>query len=628
MVRFERTGPHWASYLLATISLLILLLAIDGAYVAYQTRSALRLTADYLGRARSSLSSGDVDGARRQATAAGRAAQSAREAAGRPSFSVGSYLPLVNRDLEAVAAITRAAEESANAALAGASVAEELGLSPDGLLPAIYAAGRVDIDAIERASPFAAAAEDALTRAEEALATPGPVSFGAVRDALNEARVAVADARRSATRARLGFSVVPTLLGSDEPKRYMLAFQALGEARATGGLIGLAGVLSAEQGQLELRSVSPILELFPEPLDEVDAPDWFRASYHRQAALNQIQQANVSPHLPAVSEVLLNMFEQAQGVALDGVIMIDGVTLSQMLTAMGPIESAFFDEPITAENAIDVILRESYLRFEDEQTQNQFLADVVQQFWKRVASGDVDPAALASAVPDALATQHLKLYVADPDAQVELTELGAAGAYPSRAPYPQMVFHNNYGVNKVDYFLHRSIETDVVLTEDGNADVTVTATLENQAPEGPPSLLIGGSRVKPGVNRMLLSFQLPEGADQATIEVDGVAQLGQRWVEETSSVVSTVLEIGPGRSREVVVTYFLSGAFDPRLSEPSFEMNLLPQTTVNPDNVSWVVTSPPGYDIMAALGGQLRGDLAMGDGVLEEPLTIRIDMSR
>jgi hypothetical protein len=48
---------------------------------------------------------------------------------------------------------------------------------------------------------------------------------------------------------------LPALLGLDWPRRYRWAFQTGAEARATGGLIGLNGVLVADQGHLQLSGL-------------------------------------------------------------------------------------------------------------------------------------------------------------------------------------------------------------------------------------------------------------------------------------------------------------------------------------------------------------------------------------
>ena len=602
----------------------------DGVHAVFQIRSSLTLAQGYLMEAGNSLASGDVGSAGRLADAAKGAARLALGAVERPSFTVASYLPRVRKDIQAIAVLALVSDRAADAGIAVSAAGEEIGLSDEGPLAALYQEGRIDVDALTNVQPFLERAEEELVEAEEALSLVGSVNVDQLSVAIGETRSAVRKALTRARTARVISSLVPKILGAQGPRRYMLAFQALGEARATGGLLGLIGTVEADSGVLELGPVAPVLDIFPEPLKRpVDAPAWFRASYERQAALHQIQQANVSPNFPVVSDVLLEMVEARQGVTLDGVLMMDPFALQGFLTAMEPIRSGLLDTELNGSNAAKVILHDSYLAFETEEEQNEFLADVVQKFWARIQGGTLDPAVLGDSLRAAASSGHLKVFVSDEAAQESVESLGAAGGYPLTEANPQIVFQNNYGVNKVDYFSNRSIVTDIELTEDGNAEVTVSATIENRAPSGPPSLLIGdGSTLAPGMNRSLISFQLPEGAGQVEMRVGSTVRRPQQWAEDEAQVYSTVLNIPPLGSREVKLSYFLSEAFDPRSSEPSFEMTLLPQTTVNPDIISWRVTAPPGYDIMEVLGGQLGGDRAVGDGVLEEPLTIRIDMAR
>lgn len=623
-----RRRPRARSYVAATATILVGVFLADGAYAAAQVRSGLQLAADYLTEARQSLSAGEADAALDQARAALASTQRARASISRPSFALGSYLPFISEDVKAVGMISLASEEAASAAIAGATAASSIGLSGEGVLPSILDQGTVDLDALEAASPFVIQADDALNQASEVLAEPVSPRVEIIAAALNDARTLIDEARVSTSKAVDVFDTLPPLLGADKTQRYLLAFQALGEARATGGLIGLVGTLEARSGTLTLADVSPVQEVFPEPLTaSVDAPLWFRASYERQAALRQIQQANVSPNLPVVGDVLLNMIEEQQGRSLDGILMMDPVALQGFLSPMDPIRSESFAAELNGSNAAQVILHDSYLEFESEAEQNAFLADVVDQFWQRVTDGSFDPVGFAASLDEVSASGHLKMYVREPSLQESLASLALTGGYPVDVPNPQMVFHNNYGVNKVDYFLHRAVHTEVELTDDGNAEVTVTARLENQASASPPSLLIGdGGVVPPGVNRALLSFQLPETATQIELENEG--QEPQRWVEDRYPVMSTLLRIPPGGTTEVTVTYFLPAAFDITAPNPSFFLALLPHTSVNPDTVSWQITPPPGFSIASSPGSTLGEEGAQGEALLERLLAIRMDMTR
>src|SRR5918994_6691307 len=101
----------------------------------------------------------------------------------------------------------------------------------------------------------------------------------------------------------------------------------------------------------------------------------------------------------------------------------------------------------------------------------------------RHSSGDVD---LVTGVGAAASTSHLKVYSRDDATQDKLEELGVDGDFTDAGPNVQMVFTNNYGPTKLDYFLHRSIDTSIALQAQDEARIRTTVTLTNTAPADVP----------------------------------------------------------------------------------------------------------------------------------------------
>ena len=175
------------------------------------------------------------------------------------------------------------------------------------------------------------------------------------------------------------------MLGGGGERRYLLSFQAPGEARGTGGLAGLVGVLETNPGRLELGDVLPYQDLGPSRIRNVEAPDWFEASYGPQQALTEWPQANVSPNHPVVADVLLDMYEAARGERLDGVLTMDPITLAYLMEGIGSIETRRPEMVLDSSNAADVLLHDSYTDFETPEEQNFFLGEVVDGFWSRLS---------------------------------------------------------------------------------------------------------------------------------------------------------------------------------------------------------------------------------------------------
>jgi hypothetical protein len=200
-------------------------------------------------------------------------------------------------------------------------------------------------------------------------------------------------------------------------------------------------------------------------------------------------------------------------------------------------------------------------------------------------------------------------------------------------PNVQMVFHNNYGVNKVDVFLQRSVATSVQITPTGEANVTTDVVLSNSASGDPPSLLLGdGSVTGVGTNRMLLNLLAPEGSSIDSLTVDGKKRRALIYAEEDGLQVAwDVVEVEPGGEARVSLTYTVPNAVS--FSETRgeyFAMTLLPQALSRPDAFSLRVEPPPGFRITTAEGfgavNTSEGVRAVAEGVLTEKRSFVVEL--
>lgn len=580
---------------LGVVCFLVLLVG-DGLYAVSNLRGALETGATQLDRGAVLFEQGNLQAAEAEFTGALSEMDRAVGSTRRPSLVLGSYLPVLGRDARALAALARAGRLVARAGLEGLEAGKALGMGTDGIAATLYVDGRVALEPMSQAAPSVVAAADLLQRAQayvDAITNP---TIGLISDAAEEAKERIADAAGTAEDGRLLFQALPGMLGADGSRRYLLAFQAPGEARGAGGVAGLYGILHATDGRFRLGEIGPYGELFGGLRRPVEAPGWFAAAYGTQGALTEWPQANVSPNFPAVAGVMMQMYRAEAREPVDGVLAMDPIVLETMMRATGPItvEGPQGDRSsIAAGQVVDLLLRDAYLEFEDPADQDRFLISLVNAFWSKIQAGDFDPARLGAALGEAVRSQHLKSFAAEPQAQALLSELGASGDYPVDDGMVQLVFHNNYGVNKVDYFLRRSIDTRIELGEDGTARVTTAVELENRAPDGPPSFLLGlgPDGVPPGTNRMLLSYLLPQGAAITSLDVGGAPRTPLLYQDDRNPVGWFLLDLPPGGSETATLTYEVPNA----VSSGRFSLTLVPQATINTEQAAVTIVPPPGY---------------------------------
>jgi Protein of unknown function (DUF4012) len=584
--------------------MLVVLLVADAAWATLSLKGALESTRDELQAGRDSLALGEVGRADNNFESAGAGTNDANAALQHPTMWLASAIPIVKDDVAAVRAVTDASELATQSGQTAVEMAQEIGVSEGGFATSFYDQGRLNLESLEGSVPYLDRIVQSLSSAEARLADAPDANLGVIAEAVRTATLRVSSAADSAVKGSDLFGVLPAMLGQDEERRYLLAFQTPSEARGTGGLIGLLGELSVTDGQIKLEYVRPYREVFPDVIPPVEAPGWYEEQYGQLYATRQWQQANLSADFPTAAQVMLRMIESQTGDKLNGVLAMDPIVLTDMLGATGAVSAEGSDVVLDETNAAEFLLKDSYVDFENQKDQSAYLSSLVEQFWGKVAAGELDSGAFLSAAGSAASTGHLKVFDSTDEHQDALEKVHADGGIGSYGPNTQLVFHNQLGAIKIDYFLRRKVDTQIRLDDAGTAHVTTTVTMRNTAPDGPPSLLLGPHYPNdaPGLNRMLLSVALPETAEQIETFIDGKQSTPDEGMETTHPVVSDFLEIPSGKTKTYEVTYELPKAVSTVEDSDTFELTLQRQPSATPDILRVTITPPKGFSIMDPVG--------------------------
>lgn len=503
-------------------------------------------------------------------------------------------------DLDALDALSDGAATIARGALDTLFSTLDGEAAEHGLFGALYRDGMVQLDVVSVLGDDLAALEEDVSETAASLRDVNP-DIGPVVTAVRRAERRLQRAGDGVARARSVAELLPPFLGAVAPKRYFLALQSPSEARGGGGLIGVYGILAADNGRLHLEHVGAIEELVERFRGSVSGPRWFAGLYGRFLGLEEIRSANLTPSFPASSRVLLRMYHKLSGEQLDGVIALDPLAVGEMTRGTGPLRAPGWHREITRFTARRILLHDIYRHFDlKERVQNEYLRGLIDQLWTRLESAEVEVGPLARGLGTAATEQHLKIYSNDPLAARRLAELGIDGDYRRAGPNVQLVFNNNFAANKVDFFLKRHVATRLRLLPDGSARVTTTVALINEAPEDSTVLVRPLRRDLPfGISRMMLSFLLPRGSEPRAL------MLGRRTSnfftgrEYAYPVAWQILDVDAGETRTVRLAYRWPDAWRYDPAEPDLELVLWPQGGVRPDFASVRVIAPKGYRVAA-----------------------------
>ena len=435
----------------------------------------------------------------------------------------------------------------------------------------------------------------------------------------------VTRAQSSASLAAQLVQVAPSLLGGDGVHHYFVAFMTPAESRGLDGLIASYGELTADQGHLTLTRSGDISDLNNALAaaggGHLTGPADYLARYGAFNPQNRFQDLSYAPDLPTVAGVIQQLYPQAGGGPIDGVLALDPYGLAALIGLTGPIEVPGLGQ-LTSANAANELIEGQYLTFAPSQQSavHDYLQDALRIEFHQLTSGSLPgPRELSEALDPAVRQGRIQFWSFDKSDQPVLRRLGLAGTFPAAGGQDLLaVTTQNAANNKIDAYLQRSI-SDAVNYDPANGAVEskVTITLHNEASAlGVPSEVIGsyaGSGLPPGTNKTWLTLYSPLGLHEAT--VGGLQQGVTDKAELGVHAYSEYVDIPPEGS--VTLTFDLAGVTTPgsgyRLTVRNQPMVLADHDTVSVDPASgWTVlgaaTWLPGDDGTVGHTFQLRGN--------------------
>lgn len=646
-----RTTRRAASWVTAAVASFWLLASVAAALASAQARSAVERGIDAAEAGIAALGD-DSELARRKLEEA--AASFAEGEADLAAWWVGPArsVPLVAQQLRAVTTMASSGRELS------ALVADTVELATtDAIRPR---SGEIDLDAVSDLAVSLGVAHGSLVQVASRLdAVASPWLVPPVAEVYDELSRRVADATVRASNAAEGAGLAPALLGDDELRRYFVAVLTPAEARGGGGFMGNWAEITAKNGRLEMTRFGRVADLTdggPNPDGRsIVGQDEYLARYGDRTA-RFWGLVNFSVDFPTVAEVIGQLYPQSGGQQLDGVIAVDPYAFEALLEVVGPVSVPGSQAPLTPRNAARVLLHDQYVAFagdpasepetgltpldedpgavlgggEDkervdslvpepeaaaeankdpeplEEEREDFLAAATVLVFDRLVDGEFDsPRALVDALGPAIRGRHLQLASFHPDEQLFFERVDASGLVPPLRGDSVGFVGQNYGGNKIDWFLRREATYDVVWDPaTGAVQSSLEVRLHNDAPAtGLPPSVIGyggdapGDRPLPADGENLMELSLYSAMPPLGATLDGVPMEGALQEEFGRSVFTSIVVVPPGATRIVRLT--ADGTIGPG---DVYRLDPLFQAVVTPDRLDVNMTLADGWTIASAAG--------------------------
>ncbi len=342
---------------------------------------------------------------------------------------------------------------------------------------------------LQVARPHIAAAQEALAAAAGAR---GQFELGDLPAALREPVARLDPLLEIGARALGAADILPTLLGAEAPQRYLLLAQNEDELRATGGFISAVGTVTVQSGEivaLEMRDsydVDDLSQPYPPPPEPLQR--------YMLAGIWLVRDANWSPDFPTAAQKVEELYRFYDPTPLDGAIAFDQTAVARLLSAIGPVTPPGAPEPVTSDN-VRAYMQAAWapapggeLSREWWEHRKDFIPSLGRAILEK-ALGTADRAVLfdlGRAGIDLLQEKHLLLYFHEPEAARALGDQGWDGSVqPGPADF-LMAVDSNFGFNKVDPLIERSLDYTVDLraveAPIGEVRLTYHHTLEAEVP--------------------------------------------------------------------------------------------------------------------------------------------------
>ncbi len=248
--------------------------------------------------------------------------------------------------------------------------------------------------------------------------------------------------------------ILPELLGLDETKKYLIAFQNSAEARGTGGILGAYAVAELN-GSLQIREVGTNAGLESQDQLPVRLPPEFRSIYRNDPAI--WQNSNMSPHFPYGSRIWLALWDRQFKEKLDGVVTVDPIVLKSILEITGPIQVR--NKTISAANVVAETLSSSYLDYQsDNLARKQYLVEIIEGTASAIRDYNFQWNGELIKLSKPLIENRVLIYSSLPKIQRILSNAQISGTLSKKYDNQFRLVVQNTAGNKMDYYLKRKLK--------------------------------------------------------------------------------------------------------------------------------------------------------------------------
>ena len=386
-----------------------------------------------------------------------------------------------------------------------------------------------------------------------------------LRDAVVDLRSTIDGAAAPLSDAATAASVLPEILGADDPRSILIMVQNTAEARTGGGITGSFVELRASKGKIEFGNTADSTDFDEQSADILPIPATTTALYDDKVG-RFVTNTTMTADFDLSARLASAWWQKLGHPAPDTVISIDPVVLAALLKITGPITLADGGS-VDATTVTERILVRPYLE-DSQEGQTAVQSDLTMRLFDRLINEPLDVAAWAEALADPVEDGRISMWSARANEQDALAHGpfgGTLARYVAAGDQAIGVYLNDASTGKLGTFLHLDIAVgERVCREDGVAEVTVATTLTSTAPEAArhfPLWMTGGDNPsQPGDLTTDVTVEAPAGWFTNGAEINGALNPSTDVADGEHAQTRTRVVVAPGQSQ--TVTFHLPADLD------------------------------------------------------------------
>ncbi len=413
-----------------------------------------------------------------------------------------------------------------------------------------------------------------------------------IKNNLQTAKGLFADTAQLFVDAQPLLAKLPEILGTHEPRTYLVLFQNDAELRATGGFITAYGVFKVDKGKMQVIKAEDIYKLDQSKRKKLSAPNPI-LKYHQNVFTYELRDSNLSPdYIISMQEFERILKETVPDFPkFDGIIAVDTHVLVSAIKVLG--EFNVYGRTFSAENDKRCDCPKAIYELEDYATRpvayvreerKDIISVLLYQIMQR--SLGVSPSKywgkLFQMFLDEAKQKHALFYFHDDQAQKGIEALNFAGKILTSDGDFVHINNVNFAGAKSNLFVKQSVKQEITIDGDGSIKNTLTISYKNPAPPSNCNLEAGQLCLN-GILRNWLRVYVPEGA--TLLNFTGSEKDTVTYNELGKTVFEGFLTVKPQGASEVKIVYKL-----PFKKPASGNYNLLVQKQPGTDEEEYTVS--------------------------------------